>query len=238
MENLAIIPARSGSKGLEDKNIRLLNGKPLMAYTIEAALSSGMFKKVIVSTDSEKYKRVALEFGALVPYLRPKYLATGSSKIIDAILHVINFYEKHNEYFSTICLLQPTSPLRNSTNIIDSYKLFKSKKSDSVVSVCEVDHNPLWCNTINDDLCIENFLSHNILNKNRQELPKYYRLNGAIYISNPDVLKKYRSFYTRKSFAYIMDLESSVDIDSELDFLFAEFLLANRNKKIFVKHLI
>lgn len=221
---LAIIPARSGSKGLKDKNIKELNGKPMIAYTIEAAKKSNVFDDIVVSTDSEKYAQISQEYGAWAPFLRPDYLATDEASSIDVILHVLSELEKRNKYYDYFMLLQPTSPLRNEKHILESIELMVKKSANSIVSVCEVEHSPLWCNTIDETLSLNNFIKEKIL-KRRQDLPTYYRLNGAIYLAEVNYFKKYRSFYKEKSFAYIMPKEQSIDIDSNIDFVLCEILL-------------
>ena len=145
MRNLAIIPARSGSKGVKDKNIKVLCGKPLMGYTIEAALESGMFDEVMVSTDSEVYAGIARRYGAQVPFLRSEATSTDTASSWDMVEEVLNGYRKLGKSFDTFCLLQPTSPLRNSEDIKNAYKMYEEKADLAVVSVCEAEHSPLWC---------------------------------------------------------------------------------------------
>lgn len=223
---LAIIPARSGSKGLKDKNIKNLNGKPMIAYTIEAANQSGIFKDVIVSTDSKKYAEIAEEFGAEVPFFRPQSLANDDSTTNDVIIHSLKEMKKRNKEYDYFMLLQPTSPLRSSKNIKEAYKLLLQKEANAVVSVCATDHSPLWTNTLDESLSLDDFIKKNE-NKRRQELPTYYRLNGAIYLANVDYYIKYKNFYHENSFAYIMSKRESVDIDDILDFYFVETILIN-----------
>lgn len=223
---LAVIPARSGSKGLKDKNIKNLNGKPLLAYTIEAAIKSNVFKEIIVSTDSEIYADTAREFGAHVPSLRSAALAEDNASTNDVITEVLGWVNKGE--FRQFMLLQPTSPLRTANDIISALELFAEKKANAVVSLCEVDHSPLYTGLVPDNLRIDNFLSKNISYR-RQDLPKYYRLNGAIYLSDIDYFLEYKNFYEEKCFAYIMDKRRSVDIDDEFDFELASFLLRSFN---------
>lgn len=217
---IAIIPARSGSKGLKDKNIMDLNGKPLIAYTIEAAKDSGIFDKVIVSTDSEKYAKISRQYGAEVPFLRSK---ENSSDRADSWSVVREVLMQINEKYDIVVLLQPTSPLRTFKHIKESLALFFNKEADTVTSVCETPHPIFWCNTLNDDLSMKNFIKPKY-NKPRQMLPKSYTLNGAIYIIKTCKLKN-ANFNGNKSFAYIMPQEDSVDIDSDLDFKVAECMM-------------
>lgn len=219
---LAIIPARSGSKGLKDKNIKKLNGKPLLAYTIEAAIKSNVFNEIIVSTDSEVYANIAREFGAHVPFLRSSALADDNASTNDVITEVLGWANERR--FKQFMLLQPTSPLRTASDIENALNLFEEKKANAVVSLCEVDHSPLYTGLVPDNLRIDNFLSKDISYR-RQDLPKYYRLNGAIYLSEVDYFLRYKNFYEEKCFAYIMDKRRSIDIDDEFDFELASFLL-------------
>lgn len=148
MKNIAIITARSGSKGLKDKNIRILNGKPLMAYTIEAAIKSGMFDEIMVSTDSKEYASVAIKYGAKVPFLRTKKNSDDNASSWDVVKEVVKKYKDMGKEFNTVCMLQPTSPLRIAEDIVNGYKLFNEKKADTVIAVCETQHSPLWSNTL------------------------------------------------------------------------------------------
>ncbi|MDH6458380.1 CMP-N,N'-diacetyllegionaminic acid synthase [Fusobacterium sp. PH5-7] len=222
---LAIIPARSGSKGLKDKNIKMMNGKPMIAYTIEAAQNSKIFEDIIISTDSEKYAEIAKKYGGSVPCLRDKKLANDNAKSSDVILDILNRVEKKYDSF---IMLQPTSPLRTEKNIIEAYKMYLEKKANSVVSVCEMEHSPLWTNTLNEEKRMDSFLKGIAVNRNRQELEIYYRINGALYIANVEYFKKYQDFYYKDSYAYIMEKENSIDIDDELDFKIAEYLIKNK----------
>lgn len=224
MRNIAIIPARSGSKGVKDKNIRNLCGKPLMAYSIEAALESGEFDEVMVSTDSERYAQIARTFGANVPFLRSKATATDTADSWDMVVEVLVNYQKLGRNFDTFCLLQPTSPLRTAIDIKEAYKIYKEKAEFAVVSVCEAEHSPLWCGHLPDNNEFIYFVDEKNL-KQRQNGQKFYRLNGAIYIVNIARFKTERNLYRNGSFAYIMSQEKSVDIDTELDLKLAEQLL-------------
>ncbi len=228
MSVLGVITARSGSKGIRDKNIRELNGKPLIAYTIESALQSHYIDEVMVSTDSDVYADIAKKFGAVVPFLRSNRNSEDMSKSVDVLLEVLDEYEKREKYFDNIVMLQPTSPLRTYKNLNEAFDLFYEKNADSVVSVCECEHSPLLSGILPDDWSLFEFIkSEN--NLRRQELQKFYRLNGAIYISKVTTLKKLGSFYGKNSYAYIMKQSESIDIDTELDFEYADFLLKRQN---------
>ncbi|MDD4113315.1 MAG: acylneuraminate cytidylyltransferase family protein [Herbinix sp.] len=228
VRNLAIIPARSGSKGLKDKNIKSLHGKPLIAYTIEAALEAEIFDEVYVSTDSEKYAEIAKQHGASVPFLRSTYNAGDTSSSWDVVEEaMLGYLQQMGRTFDTVTLLQPTTPLRTAEDIIHSYELYNSKKADVVISVCEVDHSPLWTNTLTSDLSLNKFIKKEIRELPRQKLNPYYRINGAIYMINVEYFQKHgaNGLYEENSYAYIMDRKRSIDIDTEDDFLLADYYM-------------
>lgn len=225
MSNLAIIPARSGSKGLKNKNIREINGKPLIAYSIEAAIQSGAFDEVMVSTDSELYADIAKQYGAKVPFLRSGKTSTDTASSWDMVDEVLQMYLKDGKTFDTFMLLQPTSPLRTKSEICDAYELMENKNADAIVSVCEAEHPPMYCNTIPHDYSMTNFLAQSDKGKRRQDNEKYYRLNGAIYLAKVDFFLMDHDIYRQNCYALIMRKENSVDIDDEYDFIVAEALL-------------
>ena len=230
MKNLAVILARSGSKGLKDKNIKLLDGKPLMAYSIECAKESGIFDTVHVSTDSEKYKEIAEEYGAEEPFLRDENLAKDNITLRETVLGVLEQYEKIGKKFDTVMVLQPTSPLRAIEDVVGAYNLFIEKKAKAVISVCECEYPPVWCNTLTQDGNMESFIKEENI-RPRQELPSYYRVNGAIYLYTTDYIRKTDAIYTSSTYAYVMDKSRSVDIDDILDFKIAELYLEESKKK-------
>lgn len=225
MRNIAIIPARSGSKGLIDKNIKLLNEKPLIAYTIEAAINSNLFDEIFVSTDSSEYARIARELGANVPFLRSEELATDTASSWDVVKDTITKFRGVGKEFDTVALLQPTSPLRNSQDIVNGYNMFNKKNANAIVSVCEVDHSPLWTNTLPRDNSLKDFIKQDFINVPRQSLPNYYRINGALYIFKIKYLMSTNNLYKDGCFALVMSKEKSVDIDDKMDFIMAEYLL-------------
>lgn len=224
MQNLAIIPARSGSKGLKDKNVRLLNGKPMLAYTIEAAIESRMFSHIHVSTDSDLYARIAIEYGAEVPFFRSAEYADDSASTTDVIRYVIAEYKNYGFQFDTFAVLQPTSPLRTAEDIKAAYKLLIEKEAKAVVSVCEAEHSPLWMNTLPEDWSLNGFMTAEG-RKCRQELSTFYRINGAIYISDCKEYIKNPDYYHQFGYAYVMDKRHSVDIDDLVDFKLAEIIM-------------
>lgn len=233
MKNIAIIPARSGSKGLPDKNIRLVNGKPLIAYTIEAALQSGCFDTVHVSTDSEKYAEIAREYGADEPFLRSPELASDTASSWDAVREVLAKYSALGKSFDTMMLMQPTSPLRTAQDVKDAYALMHEKNAKSVIAVCEVDHSPLWCDMIPDSGNMKGFGRKDIAWVTRQELRPFYRVNGSMYLLSVDGISIPADdrIYEDDCYALFMDRKKSVDIDSEDDLAMVEFLISRRDKK-------
>lgn len=226
MNRIAIIPIRSGSKGLKDKNIRELNGKPLVAYSIECAIQSGAFKKVFVSTDSQHYAEIARSYGADCSFLRSSKTSTDSASTWDAVREVIEHFESKSSFFDEISILQATSPLRNVDDVIKSIELFYAKDADAVESVTEMEHSPLWGNILPEDGCMDNFFNEKYGYLPRQALPQYYRINGAIYHIKRSILEKGdREMFRKKCYAYIVPRERSVDIDTEFDFMLAELYM-------------
>lgn len=229
LKSIAIIPARSGSKGLKDKNIKLLCGIPLIAYSIRCAKESGMFEKIFVSTDSEEYAQIAEEYGADAHFLRSKENSGDKVGSWDVVKEVLERFEEEGEVFDTVMLLQPTSPLRNVEDIKNSFKQMKEKNANAVLSVTEMEHSPLWSNTLDEDLCMDKFQNEKYQGIPRQWLPVYYRLNGAIYLIKKEELQK-ETMFCEGCYAYIMPAERSIDIDTELDFVMAEYMLIKKEK--------
>ena len=222
---LAIIPARGGSKRLPRKNVLDLCGKPLISWSIEAGLKSKYIDKLIVTSDDEEILYISKRYGADI-IVRPDELSNDTATTFDAIKHTIDNTNKYDY----IVLLQPTSPLRNEKNIDEAIELLESKNADAIVSVSEMEHSPLWSNTIDDSLSMKGFLKDEILNKRSQDLEKYYRLNGAIYICKTDKLLEEKSFFlTENIFAYKMPQKQSIDIDTQLDLLIAKVITGKGN---------
>lgn len=218
---LAIIPARGGSKRLPRKNMLDFCGKPLLAWTTEAALKSKYIDRAIVSSDDEEILATSREL-MIETLKRPTELANDIASTFDAIIHSIENVKENYDY---IIVLQPTSPLRNAQHIDEAIELLETKKADAIVSVCEMEHSPMWSNTLSDNLSMQDFLKDETVNKRSQDLEKYYRLNGAIYICKTEKLIKEKSFFLKKNiFAYKMDRKESVDIDEEIDFKIAKIM--------------
>ncbi|TYZ24517.1 acylneuraminate cytidylyltransferase family protein [Selenomonas ruminis] len=224
MKNIAIIPARSGSKGLKDKNIKLMDGKPMLAYSIDAAKASGLFDEVMVSTDSQKYADIAVEYGASVPFLRSAENSSDNASSWDTVLEVIRRYRDIDRRFDTVCLLQPTSPLRTGEDIVGAYKVFQEKNVNAVTSVCEVDHSPLWTMTLDEDGMLTDF-RYRHTDVPRQNLEIYYRINGAIYIRQLVYGDAGVKLEDDREIAFIMDKIRSIDIDDKYDFALSEYLM-------------
>ena len=223
MRCIAIIQARSGSKGVKDKNIKMLAGKPLIAHSIEVAKSSAVFDEVMVSTDSNQYADIARSWGAAVPFLRSEETATDTASSWDLVKEVLQKYEELGQTFDAFCLLQPTSPLRTPQDIKNAFQLLQTADT-AVVAVCEAEHSPLWCNNLPEDLSLNGFLKR-ANNAQRQAVGKFYRINGAIYFVKTAAFQEDTHLYREGSVAYVMPQERSVDIDTDLDFAIAETIL-------------
>lgn len=230
MKNIAIITARSGSKGIKDKNIKDLCGQPLMAYSIEAAIRSGKFDEIMVSTDSEKYAEIAIKYHAKVPFLRSQKNSSDSASSWDTVEEVLTEYKKKGQLYDSFCLLQPTSPLRTAEDIVLAYDIFEKKSAGAVVSVCETEHSPLLCGKLPKDNQFTNFVDSTLL-KRRQDMDKFYRINGAIYIVDCKKFSNNLNLYTEGNYAYIMPRDRSVDIDSDIDFEIAKILFLHQNSE-------
>lgn len=223
---LAIIPARGGSKGLPGKNVRLLAGKPLIAYTIQSALESREVSRVVVSTDSEEIAGIAREYGADIPFMRPAELASDNASAMDTYIYTVDrISNENNTPISEFVVLQPTSPLRMPENIDDAIELFYAKKADSVISMTEEFHPPVWAKRMDSEGRLTNYFDQPDTLANRQVLPTAYMPNGSIYVFRAEILKEKRNYYTENTYAYLMPKLRSVDIDDIYDFEFAEYLI-------------
>ncbi len=225
---LALIPARGGSKGVFRKNIRKVAGKPLIAWTIEEAKKSVFIDRLIVTTDDKEIASVSKKYGADLPFMRPKRLATDKANVISAVMHALDWAEKHDEQYDIILLLQASSPLRKAEDMDNALKLLFSKKCESIVSVCESEHPPYWLNTLGRGGSMKDFIKKGLAGKNRQAFGAYYRISGALYLAYADYLKMKGSFLGKETYAYIMPAERSIDIDSEFDLQIADLLLRKR----------
>ena len=224
---LALIPARGGSKGVPGKNIADLGGKPLLAWTAEAALAAESIDRIVVSTDSPEIAECAKRCCIPVPWLRPAEFATDDSPVILTVLHLLQKLEEEDNYIPDfVMLLQTTAPFRTAEDIDNAASLLASEQADTVLSVCEAREHPYTAKKINKYGELENFLDlpHEVTQANRQTYPPAYTLNGAVYISKRDILLERKSFYGDKVVPYIMPPERSLDIDTPFDLEIARIL--------------
>jgi N-acylneuraminate cytidylyltransferase/CMP-N,N'-diacetyllegionaminic acid synthase len=217
---LALIPARGGSKGIPRKNIKLIAGKPLIVWTIEAALRSSLISEVIVSTDDFEIADVARHAGANVPFMRPSELADDQTPGLAPVMHALNQLPT----FNSVLVLQPTSPLRTTDDIDDLLNFAAQKKASSIVSVTEADIHPYWTYRINADQTMVPFVNASSVVR-RQDLPGCFSLNGAMYFADVKWLRENGCLIGNETLAYVMPKAHSVDIDTPLDWKFAELLL-------------
>lgn len=222
---LTLITARGGSKGVPRKNIRSLAGKPLIAWTIEAALQSSISSRIVVSTDDPEITVVGKEFGAEVPFLRPAELANDTATSESVIEHALSWMAQNEGFYpDLLLLLQPTSPFRTGADIDNAFKLLKKKAAAAVVSVTPNLRPVQWLRMINEEGCLVDSGMGSLIDR-RQDAELYYALNGAIYLIHTDVFLKEHTLYPKRTMPYIMPSERSLDIDSELDFLIADLVM-------------
>lgn len=223
---MAIIPARGGSKGLPGKNVRPLNGKPLIAHTIEVAKKAHNIDRVIVSTDDEQIALVSKQFGAEIPFMRPEFLASDTAKAVDNYIYTIDRLEREEKRsIDAFVVLQPTSPLRIAEDVDGAVDLFIQKNADSVISYTPEAHPVTWHKYLDEDGRFCNIFEDNINNRQLNRI-SYYP-NGAVYVFKTGMIRE-KKYYTDKSYAYVMPRIRSVDIDFIEDFEYAEFLLRSR----------
>ncbi|MGR3766078.1 acylneuraminate cytidylyltransferase family protein [Rossellomorea sp. NS-SX7] len=229
MINLAIIPARGGSKGLRNKNILPLAGKPLISYTIECAQQSTLVDHTLVSTDSLEIAEVSRKSGAEVPFIRPAELSSDTASSIDVLIHAVKkFEEETGKRVANVILLQPTSPLRTTAQLNQAIELYLANEQTPVVSVCESESHPYYLRKISgNNLVPYDDTANNHLR--RQDLETVYQLNGAIYITSRDFLIEHGLIYKDRVIPYVMHKEASIDIDDKYDFLTAEAILKEMN---------
>lgn len=220
MKIFGLIPARGGSKGIPRKNIKTIAGKPLIAWTIEAALRSSFLSSVVVSTDDPEIAEIARQAGAQVPFMRPTELARDETPGLDPVLHALDQLTQYD----SVLLLQPTSPLRTTEDIDGCLSLISQTRAQSVVSVTEADTHPYWTYRLNADQTMARFLEAAPVAR-RQDLPPVFLLNGAMYFAKANWLRRNGSLVTAETLAYVMSKEHSVDLDTPLDWKVAELLL-------------
>jgi CMP-N-acetylneuraminic acid synthetase len=229
---LALITARRGSKGIPGKNVRQLGGKPLIAWSIEAAQESPSVGRIVTSTDSEEIAKVARQLGAEVPFLRPAELARDESTHIDVVAHCLEWLVEHEGYAPEyVLLLQPTSPLRTTADIEAASAIITEKDADAVIGVVEAPHHPFLLERIAEDGTLTAFTPSNGASLRRQDLPAAYAINGAIYLNRRESLLRERTFLPRGTYPYIMSPERSMDIDTPWDWFLVESVLEARDDR-------
>ena len=231
MKPLVIIPARGGSKGIPHKNIKPLNGKPLIRYTIDVARQIVGDEDICVSTDDQEIIKVVEDYGLKVPFVRPAELASDTAGTYEVLLHAIDYYEAQGKQFDCVLLLQNTSPFRTAEHVKEAMKLYNSDV-EMVVSVNEIASNPYYnCFEIGEDGFLKKTLDSSMITR-RQDAPKTYEYNGAIYIFNLQRLKDTHYGNFTKRVMYEMDGLHSVDLDTMMDWRYAEFLMQSGDIKL------
>lgn len=225
---LAIIPARGGSKGIPKKNIVKIEGKPLIAYTIEAAKNSKYLDKIVVSTEDLQIKEIAEDYGGEVPFLRPKELGQDNSRTIDCVIHALEILKNRSKEYDYIVLLQCTNPLRESWHIDEAIEKIIDENKSSLVSVSKVEEHPIFMRTIDAEGSLRKILNSES-DVRRQDLQEVYKINGAIYIQKLDSKFSEKTSFNDGELAYILENKFSVDIDGCLDIKKVEYYLKKRN---------
>ena len=233
---LGVITARGGSKRIPKKNIKELLGRPLIYYTIKAALDSKLLTKVILSSDNDEIISIGKSIGVEVPFKRPRELAEDTTPTIDVLIHAVNYVEKYQGFFPDIVVvLEPTSPLRTAEDIDNALMKHIKTNADSVVSVIKTDHwHPIRAKRIENDVLYDYCLEEKE-GVRRQDLPPAYFRDGAFYSVKRDVLMKEHRLYGKVTRPYIMPPERSIDINSEFDFKLAEMLMKEEKNRIIQK---
>ena len=230
---VGLITARGGSKGIPRKNVVDLAGKPLIAWTIMAALNANVLDRVIVSTDDDEIANISQKWGAEVPFMRPSELSNDNSPHVDVLLHAIRWLHENEEYFPEfLMLLQPTSPLRTTEDIEKSFALAIERKADCVISVQESLSHPYTVMQVSEDQKLSEFLMSPKdagVYQSRQSRPKYYSLNGAIFLFRIDALLKKLMVYPESTFTYVMPEERSLDVDTLWDLHIAHLIVNHLN---------
>jgi CMP-N,N'-diacetyllegionaminic acid synthase len=227
MKTIAIIPARAGSQGVKNKNIRLVGGMPLICHTIIAARSSGVYSDVIVTTDSSEIAEIATDAGASVPFLRSDQLADNKALAVDVMVDSLKRLNADYSDDSYFCMLQPTTPLRSAQDCVNVHEMMMSKIAHSVISVTECSEHPYKMVRKSSSQLRLNFLDWPVENPPRQSLPKLFIYNGAFYAANINLFLDQKTFVSGKTKLYEMPKERSVNIDDEIDLVLADALLNN-----------
>jgi len=228
---LALIPARGGSKGLKKKNISPLLGKPLIAWTIEQALKSKYLDRVVISTDNKEIAEISQKYGAEVPFIRPPELARDDSKVIDTVLHALDFFKEQNLNFDYLALLEPTSPLRRNDDIDKGIKklIDNGNIAESLISVGEIAlEHPIYSKKIDKNGYITSFLKMEWAGSLRQKLPKAYFPYGVIYIAKVSAIRKHKTVYPDRVLPFFIERWQNYEINDIWDFLCVEAILKNK----------
>ena len=227
MKILALVTARGGSVRLPGKNLRPLGGKPLINWSIETAQGIPEICEILVSTDNESIADVSREAGALVPWLRPQELSTNEASSVDVALHALNWYEAEKGIVDGLLLLQPTSPFRTRNTVLNGIALYEKMDMLPVVGVSATNAHPLWAFRIENGEMLS-FVDNSGIQKRSQDLPPAYVVNGSFYLISPADLRENRSFFGPRTIPLIVESEQeALDIDTEIDFAFAEFIYKN-----------
>lgn len=227
---LALIPARGGSKGVPRKAVRPMGGRPMIAWTLEAALAAGRLDRVVVTTEDAEIAEVARAWGADVPFARPAELAGDDTPGILPVEHALQWLLREQDYAPEwVMLLQPTSPLRSAGDIDAAVALAERRGADAVVSVTEAAHHPWWTKRVTDDGLLEDWAWAGEATR-RQDLPGAYGLNGAIYLTRRELLLAGRTWYPPRTHAYVMPPDRSLDVDTPWDFHLCDLVLAQRER--------
>lgn len=231
MKILGIIPARGGSKGVPRKNIKLLNGKPLLSYTTKVSLESKLIDTVIVSSEDDEILSAAEDLGVEVPFKRPQELAKDDSKSIDVVIHALDFYKQQGINFDAVCLLQPTNPFRSLDFLNQSIEKFINSNSDTLLSVLKVPHeyNPHWTFIPDNDGNLKIATGEKEIIPRRQDLPEAYYRDGSIYITKTEIILANKSFYGDSITFIDASNEINVNIDTQEDWDKAELIAKKLN---------
>ncbi|MBL7033062.1 MAG: acylneuraminate cytidylyltransferase family protein [Candidatus Delongbacteria bacterium] len=225
MKIWAVIPARGGSRGIPDKNLRQLNGKSLLAHTLQSAQIYGGFERILVSTDSLRIRQEAEQWGGAVPFMRPAALAQDDTPTLPVVLHLLEQFPEQ-ELPEALCMLQVTSPLRRVEHIARAVRLLEQNTADAIVSVSTVRQHPYWMKKVSNNFLVP--LMTEGKSHRRQDLPPAWFLNGALYLVRTEHLLRFHTVIADRTLPLIMDAEDSIDIDTELDFKLAELLMQER----------
>jgi CMP-N,N'-diacetyllegionaminic acid synthase len=221
---LALMPARGGSKGIPRKNLLTVQGRPLMAWTVDAALNSELIDTFVVSSDDDEIIEAAKSLGCTNIIKRPGFLATDSADSVDVVLHALEVFPSYD----IVVLLQPTSPLRLTSDIEGAIQLMISRNAPSCVSVCQADLSPYWMFSVSEDDRMSSFLPIDSMPSRRQDLPATFVPNGAVYVARSSWLRDSKSFFGEGAVAYKMPHERSLDIDTIADFEAFRFQVSER----------